>query len=188
MGLGMLVLPDFKLRYLQNQSRALWQLDYHLISKKPKSKVTIAWICYGVTERLAPSAEELLSPNTFGQKTGRESLHCLQRVDLVTEAETSSHEAIEFKIPVDRRKSASKTSTLYMRRTDFRLLRELVTGAGNSQVLEIKQSRQKPGLAEQKSSTGDKAKKKKVYAQGIKGQEFRDAACYCREKIHAAKA
>ncbi|KAJ7419184.1 hypothetical protein WISP_55397 [Willisornis vidua] len=37
----------------------------------------------------------------------------------------SDHKMIKFKISVDRRKSASKTSALDMRRTDFRLLREL---------------------------------------------------------------
>ncbi|TRZ08540.1 hypothetical protein HGM15179_018565 [Zosterops borbonicus] len=37
----------------------------------------------------------------------------------------SDHEAIEFKISGERRKSASKTSTLSMRRGDFKLLREL---------------------------------------------------------------
>ncbi|RMC20216.1 hypothetical protein DUI87_01062 [Hirundo rustica rustica] len=38
----------------------------------------------------------------------------------------SDHEAIEFKICGEKRKSASKTSTLDMRRGDFKLLRELV--------------------------------------------------------------
>ncbi|KAJ7409997.1 rna-directed dna polymerase from mobile element jockey-like [Willisornis vidua] len=37
----------------------------------------------------------------------------------------SGPKVIEFKITIDRRKSVSKTSTLDMRRTDFRLLREL---------------------------------------------------------------
>lgn len=38
----------------------------------------------------------------------------------------SDHEAIEFKISGDRRKNASKTSTLDMGRAAFRLLREPV--------------------------------------------------------------
>ncbi|KAJ7395427.1 Serine/threonine-protein kinase DCLK1 [Pitangus sulphuratus] len=38
----------------------------------------------------------------------------------------SEHKVIEFKISVDRRKNASKSSALDMRRADFRLLRELV--------------------------------------------------------------
>ncbi|KAJ7406063.1 hypothetical protein WISP_136041 [Willisornis vidua] len=52
-------------------------------------------------------------------------------MDLVSKVEMgghlgqSDHEVIEFKISVERRKSASKTSTLDMRRADFRLLREL---------------------------------------------------------------
>lgn len=40
---------------------------------------------------------------------------------------TATMEEIEFKISVDWRKSASKTSTLDMRRDDFRLLWELVS-------------------------------------------------------------
>ena len=39
----------------------------------------------------------------------------------------SDHEAVKFKIYGDRRKTASKTSTLDMRRADFRLLRELLS-------------------------------------------------------------
>ncbi|GAB0180024.1 hypothetical protein GRJ2_000467700 [Grus japonensis] len=39
----------------------------------------------------------------------------------------SDHEVVEFKIFGDRRKTATKTSTLDMRRADFRLLRELVS-------------------------------------------------------------
>ncbi|KAJ7412828.1 hypothetical protein WISP_94597 [Willisornis vidua] len=52
-------------------------------------------------------------------------------VDIMSEVEVgghlgnSNHEGIKFKISVDRRKSSSKTSTLDMRRADFRLLREL---------------------------------------------------------------
>lgn len=38
----------------------------------------------------------------------------------------SGHKAVESKISVDRRKSSSNTSTLDMKRADFRLLRELV--------------------------------------------------------------
>ncbi|KAJ7396027.1 rna-directed dna polymerase from mobile element jockey-like [Pitangus sulphuratus] len=37
----------------------------------------------------------------------------------------NDHEAIEFKMSADRRKSTSKTSILDMRRADFRLLREI---------------------------------------------------------------
>ncbi|KAJ7409031.1 hypothetical protein BTVI_58107 [Pitangus sulphuratus] len=53
------------------------------------------------------------------------------RVDLVSEVQIgghlghSDHKAIKFKISVDRRKSGRKTSTLDMRKTDFRVLREL---------------------------------------------------------------
>lgn len=87
----------------------------------------------------------------------------------------NDHKEIQFIISIDRRKSASKTSALDMRRTDFRLFRELVsevpwentfcrywgpsvtfktsspksTGPGNSQTSEIKQVRQKGVLAEQ---------------------------------------
>ncbi|KAJ7410618.1 rna-directed dna polymerase from mobile element jockey-like [Pitangus sulphuratus] len=57
----------------------------------------------------------------------------VNRKDLVNKVEIggrlghSDHEAIKFKISVDRKKSAIKPSTLDMRRADFRLLRELVT-------------------------------------------------------------
>ncbi|XP_027523118.1 nipped-B-like protein [Corapipo altera] len=57
----------------------------------------------------------------------------VNRVDLVSKVgiggrlDHSDHEGIEFKISVDRRKSANKTSTLAMRRANFRLLRELVS-------------------------------------------------------------
>ncbi|KAJ7423786.1 hypothetical protein BTVI_08789 [Pitangus sulphuratus] len=53
------------------------------------------------------------------------------RVGLVDKVEIggrhghSDHEATDFKISVDRRKSASKTSNLVMRRADFRLIRVL---------------------------------------------------------------
>ncbi|KAJ7408937.1 hypothetical protein BTVI_58202 [Pitangus sulphuratus] len=56
----------------------------------------------------------------------------VNRGDLVSEVEIgdcldySNHEEIEFK-SVDRRKSASKTSTLDMRRADLRLFRELIS-------------------------------------------------------------
>ncbi|RMC09738.1 hypothetical protein DUI87_13525 [Hirundo rustica rustica] len=46
----------------------------------------------------------------------------------------NDHEAIKFKICVDRRKSASKTATLDMRRADFRLLRELVSKDENGHL------------------------------------------------------
>ncbi|KAJ7411667.1 hypothetical protein BTVI_48805 [Pitangus sulphuratus] len=55
----------------------------------------------------------------------------VNRVDLVSEVviggclRHSDHEATEFKISVNRSKSASKTSALDMRRADFRLLGEL---------------------------------------------------------------
>ena len=39
----------------------------------------------------------------------------------------SDHEVVEFKIYGDRRKSATKTSSLDMGKADFRLLRELVS-------------------------------------------------------------
>ncbi|KAJ7395040.1 adaptin ear-binding coat-associated protein 1 [Pitangus sulphuratus] len=57
----------------------------------------------------------------------------VNRVDLLRKVEIgghlghSDHKVIEFKISVDRRKSASKTSTLDMRRAAFRLLRELLS-------------------------------------------------------------
>lgn len=62
-------------------------------------------------------------------------LRLVNRVDLVNEVEIggyrghSDHKVIEIKISVDSRQSASKTSTLDldMRRTDFRLLRELMS-------------------------------------------------------------
>lgn len=43
--------------------------------------------------------------------------------------EQSHYEANEFKISVDRRKSASKTPSLDMKKADFWLLRELVSKA-----------------------------------------------------------
>ncbi|KAJ7399383.1 hypothetical protein BTVI_115488 [Pitangus sulphuratus] len=55
----------------------------------------------------------------------------VNRVDLVSKAQIgdrlghSDHEVIEFKISVNRKKSANKSSTLDVRRADFRLLREL---------------------------------------------------------------
>ncbi|KAJ7415372.1 hypothetical protein WISP_78589 [Willisornis vidua] len=55
---------------------------------------------------------------------------CVIKVALVSEVDIggclghSNHEVIEFKISVDRRKSASKTSALDMRRVNFSLLRE----------------------------------------------------------------
>ncbi|KAJ7421823.1 hypothetical protein WISP_41053 [Willisornis vidua] len=61
-------------------------------------------------------------------------------MDLTSEVEIgghpghSDHEAFEFKISVDRRKSASKTSTLDTRRADFRLLRELVSKDGDGHL------------------------------------------------------
>ncbi|KAJ7413813.1 hypothetical protein WISP_88137 [Willisornis vidua] len=62
---------------------------------------------------------------------------------------------------------------------------------GNSQILEIKQARQKVGLAEQEYFL-EKRQKRKVYAQWKQGQvtweEYRDAACHYREKIRMAKA
>ncbi|KAJ7424715.1 hypothetical protein BTVI_05504 [Pitangus sulphuratus] len=82
------------------------------------------------------------------------------RVDLVSKVEIggclghSDHGVIEFKISVGRMKGANKSSTLDMRRADFRLLRELGTRAGNSQMLEVKQVKQKAGLTEQGSSLG----------------------------------
>ena len=39
----------------------------------------------------------------------------------------TDHETVKFKICVDKRKAASKTSTLDMRRANFRLLRELLS-------------------------------------------------------------
>lgn len=87
------------------------------------------------------------------------------------------HEAVEFKISGDRRKTASKASTLDMRTPDLRLLRELAskaprentfediggpsvlvallppppkgTGVGNFKMSEVQQTRQMAGLAEQ---------------------------------------
>ncbi|GAB0207049.1 ubiquitin-associated protein 1 [Grus japonensis] len=93
----------------------------------------------------------------------------------------SDHEVVEFKIFGDRRKTATKTSTLDMGRADFRLLRELVSqipwetalegigvhqcwsllkgpppkssGTGDSKMPQVKQVGQKAGLAEQGSSS-----------------------------------
>lgn len=60
-------------------------------------------------------------------------IHSVSRVDLLSKVETggclgrSDHEVTEFKISIDKRKSANETSTLDMGRADFRLLRELVS-------------------------------------------------------------
>ncbi|KAJ7413473.1 cytosolic phospholipase A2 beta-like isoform X4 [Willisornis vidua] len=122
------------------------------------------------------------------ETTRKDALDLLlvNRADLVSEVEIggclgqSDHEVIEFKISVGRRKSASKISTLDMRRADFRQLWELVskvprenvfagagvlqgwslfkphllagTGAGNSQMSEVKHAKQKAGLAVKESS------------------------------------
>ncbi|KAJ7402613.1 hypothetical protein BTVI_84829 [Pitangus sulphuratus] len=67
----------------------------------------------------------------LAQKDALLDLLLVNRVDLMNEVEIggclghSEHEAIKFKLSVDRRKSASKTSALDMRRAEFRLLREL---------------------------------------------------------------
>lgn len=56
----------------------------------------------------------------------------VKTVDLISEVKTGKHlghrhhKVIEFKIFVDRTKSVSKPSTLDRRRTNFRLLRQLV--------------------------------------------------------------
>lgn len=61
----------------------------------------------------------------------------VNRDDLVSEAEIGSclshgdQEEIEFKISVNRRKSAGKTSALDMKRARFRHLRQLVRSPGN---------------------------------------------------------
>lgn len=52
------------------------------------------------------------------------------------------HKAIEFKTLVGRRKSANKTSILYIRRADFRLLRKLgskVPGENTFECAEVHQ-------------------------------------------------
>ncbi|RMC19574.1 hypothetical protein DUI87_03132 [Hirundo rustica rustica] len=73
--------------------------------------------------------EEVLRELT--RKDALLDLLLVNREGLVREVEIgnclghSNHKAIEFKISVDRRKSASKTSTLDMMRKDFGLLREL---------------------------------------------------------------
>ena len=60
-------------------------------------------------------------------------LFLIERESLMGEVATggclghSSHEAVKFQIYGNRRKPASKTSTLDMRRADFRLLRELLS-------------------------------------------------------------
>lgn len=46
------------------------------------------------------------------------------------------HEAVEFKISGDRRKTASKASTLDMRTPDLRLLRELASKAPQENTFE----------------------------------------------------
>lgn len=64
----------------------------------------------------------------------------LNRVGLLSKVEIGSHhghsdpEEIQFKIPVDRRKSACKTSALNMRKADFRLLKKLVNGFADAGV------------------------------------------------------
>ncbi|KAJ7412527.1 hypothetical protein BTVI_46127 [Pitangus sulphuratus] len=102
------------------------------------------------------------------QKDAFLDLLLVNRVDLINKAEIvdhlghSNHEEIEFKISVDRKKSASKISTLDMRRVDF--------GAP---------------MASQAAQTI--SKRRKVYAQWKQGQgtweEYRDTASNCREKI-----
>ncbi|KAJ7397585.1 hypothetical protein BTVI_134007 [Pitangus sulphuratus] len=86
------------------------------------------------TEGDAPSfSRELRGPEKPTRKDTLLDLLLVNRVDLVSKVEIgvhlghSDHKEIEFKMSVDRRKSASKTSTLDMRRVDFRLLRELVS-------------------------------------------------------------
>lgn len=57
----------------------------------------------------------------------------VDRVDLMSKVEIGGclghidHKMIKFKISVDRQKSASKIPALDMRRTGFRLLRELMS-------------------------------------------------------------
>lgn len=72
----------------------------------------------------------------LGEPTWKDALLNLllvKREALVNEAVVggnlghNDHEVNEFKIFADMRKSASKSSTLDMRRTDFRLIRELVS-------------------------------------------------------------
>ncbi|KAJ7403393.1 hypothetical protein BTVI_77325 [Pitangus sulphuratus] len=113
----------------------------------------------------------------------------VNRADLVSEVEISGclghseHKVMELKVSVDRRKSTNKTSTQDMRIADFRLLRDLLSkvpwenvlaGASDFKrhllraqkqaipMLEVKQPRQKAGLAEQESSLGNKAEKEGV--------------------------
>ncbi|GAB0177896.1 hypothetical protein GRJ2_000254900 [Grus japonensis] len=130
----------------------------------------------------------------------------------------SDHEVVEFKIFGDRRKTDTKTSTLDMRRADFRLLRELVSqvpwetaleGIGVHQRWSLFKCRllraQEQAIPKcRKSSRLDRPawlnrdlllelrQKKKVYACWKQGQatreDYRDAAHLCGEKIRAAKA
>ncbi|TRZ18654.1 hypothetical protein HGM15179_008452 [Zosterops borbonicus] len=60
---------------------------------------------------------DLLLPNRVDLMSGVEIGGCLGHSNL---------EVINIKIPVDRRKSACKTSALDMRKADFRLLKKLV--------------------------------------------------------------
>ncbi|KAJ7428099.1 adaptin ear-binding coat-associated protein 1 [Pitangus sulphuratus] len=77
------------------------------------------------------------------QKDALLDMLLVNRVDLVSEVEIcghlghSKHEAVEFRISVDRRKSANKTSTLAMRKADFRLLRELVSKDRGKMLLQM---------------------------------------------------
>lgn len=122
----------------------------------------------------------------------------------------SDHKSIEFQTS-DKRKRASKTSARGMRRADFRLLRELVsrlsrdngfagagvhpcwssfetsppkgTAAGDSQMSEAKQERQKS------SSLAKRMEKEAVCPVEARSQEeYRDVSCHCREKFGAVKA
>lgn len=51
----------------------------------------------------------------------------MSKVEIGSHLGHSNPEVIEFKIPVDRRKSACKNSALDMRKADFRLLKKLVS-------------------------------------------------------------
>ncbi|KAJ7397101.1 hypothetical protein BTVI_138693 [Pitangus sulphuratus] len=84
-------------------------------------------------------SSQFLQENDVGN--GVKGFTKVQRVDLMSEEEIggcfghSDHKANEFKISVNRRKNASKTSSLDMERTDFRLLRELLSKVPLENVL-----------------------------------------------------
>lgn len=64
---------------------------------------------------------------TISTKPQHNRMDFMSKVEIGSCLGHSNHEAIEFKIPVDRRKSDSKIYTMDLRRIDFRMIRELVS-------------------------------------------------------------